>query len=68
MTRSHFQAQADLCADIITDLSDKGQLPDYQISSIVNSFCDMCSRANPKFNKTMFCTWVSNNLDGIKNK
>lgn len=67
MTRSHFEAQATLCADIIADLSSKGQLSGHQISSIVSSFCDMCSRANPKFDKSRFCTWVSNNLDGIKN-
>ena len=59
MTRSHFEAQATLCADIIADLSSKGQLADYQISSIVSS--------NPKFDKHRFATWVSNNLDGIKN-
>ena len=67
MTRSHFEAQATLCADIIADLSSKGQLADYQISSIVSSFCDMCARSNPKFDKSRFCTWVSNNLDDISN-
>jgi len=65
MTRSHFEAQATLCADIIADLnleplSDKA-------NSILNSFCDMCGRSNPSFDKARFATWVFNNLDGISN-
>ena len=67
MTRSHFEAQATLCADIITNLSSNGQLAGHQIASIVDSFCDMCARSNPKFDKFKFTVWVSNKLEGIEN-
>ena len=70
MTREHFRAQATLCADILSelqirDLINKGGAVQ---ASIVDSFCDMCGRANPKFDRNMFITWVQNILDGIKNK
>jgi hypothetical protein len=67
MTRSHFQAQADLCADIILSISKRGIIHDWQIGSIVDSFCVMCARSNPKFDKFKFTVWVSNKLEGIEN-
>ena len=69
MTREHFRAQATLCADIISELQIRGILKcDVVQASIVDSFCDMCDRANPKFDPLMFKVWVQNILDGIKNK
>ena len=65
MTRQHFQVQADLCADIISDL-DLGTL-DQKTASIINSFCDMCGRNNPAFDGKRFATWVFDKLDEIKN-
>ena len=68
MTRQHFQAQADLCADIIVDL-DKSMngLTLGHIDSIIESFCDMCGRSNPKFDRLRFSLWVTNNIKGISN-
>ena len=69
MTRSHFEAQATLCADIISDLQlrDITNKGDAVETSIIDSFQDMCARANPSFDKARFATWVFNNLDGIEN-
>tara|TARA_R110000851_G_scaffold779_1_gene2528 strand:+ start:885 stop:1091 length:207 start_codon:yes stop_codon:yes gene_type:complete len=66
MTRQDFQAQADLCADIIAEMG-LGTLS-AKTNSILDSFCDMCARSNPSFDRARFATWVFNNLDGIKNK
>ena len=68
MTREHFRAQATLCADIISELQNRGILKsDVVKASIIDSFQDMCERANPKFDRLMFSTWVENILTGIKN-
>ena len=68
MTREHFRAQATLCADIISELQLRGILKSDAVkASIVDSFCDMCERANPKFDREMFIDWVENILKGIKN-
>ncbi len=64
MTRSHFQAQADLCAEIITDLSksiDTGITLGH-IDDVIESFCDMCERSNPKFDRDRFRIWVVNKI------
>ena len=65
MTRQHFQAQADLCADIIVDL-DLNPLSG-KATSIIDSFCDMCGRSNPNFDRLRFSRWVTNNVNGISN-
>jgi len=68
MTREHFRAQATLCADIISELQIRGILKsDVVKASIIDSFCDMCERANPKFDRGMFNAWVENILHGFKN-
>ena len=69
MTRSHFRAQATLCAEIISELQlrDITNKDDAVETSIIDSFQDMCVRANPKFDRVMFSTWVQNILDGIQN-
>ena len=69
MTRSHFRAQATLCAEIISelqlrDITNKGDAVE---TSIIDSFQDMCARANPKFNHGMFSDWVETILTGLKN-
>ena len=69
MTREHFRAQATLCAEIISelqlrDITNKGDAVE---TSIIDSFQDMCARANPKFNHGMFSDWVENILTGLKN-
>ena len=70
MTRSHFQAQADLCADIITDLS-SGAVPlDLtlgHIDDVIESFCDMCDRSNPAFDRKRFRGWVLGKLSLLEN-
>ena len=70
MTRQHFQAQADLCADIISELQNRDLINEGDVlhASIVDSFCDMCGRNNPKFDRLRFNVWVQNILDEIKNK
>ena len=68
MTREHFRAQADLCADIISELQIRGILKSDEVKmSIIDSFRDMCERANPKFDRLRFGVWVENILTGIKN-
>ena len=68
MTREHFRAQATLCADIISELQLRGILKSDTVKvSIIDSFQDMCARANPKFNRVMFSDWVENILKGLKN-
>ena len=63
MTRQHFQAQADLCADIIIDLSKTTSLTLGHIDDIIQSFCDMCGRTNPRFDRNRFSDWVLGKLD-----
>ena len=69
MTRSHFRAQATLCAEIISELQlrDITNKDDAVETSIIDSFQDMCDRSNPAFDRDMFSTWVQNILDGIQN-
>ena len=67
MTRSHFQAQADLCADIITDLSESMDLTLGHIDDIMESFCDMCDRSNPAFDRKRFRNWVLDKLNLAEN-
>ena len=67
MTRQHFQAQADLCADILISLSQSVALTLGHIDDVIEMYCDMCGRSNPSFDKARFATWVFNNLDGISN-
>tara|TARA_R100001082_G_C4302170_1_gene132903 strand:- start:478 stop:672 length:195 start_codon:yes stop_codon:yes gene_type:complete len=60
MTRSHFQALATLCADIIVD----NNFTKKQVISIIDSFCDVCNRANPNFDANRFAEWVEMELHG----
>lgn len=63
MTRQHFEAQADLCADILIDLSQSVALTLGHIDDVIESFCDMCDRSNPAFDPQRFRTWVLNKLE-----
>ena len=60
MTRSHFQALATLCADIIVE----NNFTKVQVISIIDSFCDVCNRANPNFDANRFAEWVNKELHG----
>ena len=63
MTRQHFEAQADLCADILKDLSQSVALTLGHIDDVIESFCDMCDRTNPQFDRQRFRDWVLNKLE-----
>jgi hypothetical protein len=63
MTRQHFQAQADLCADILINLSHSVALTLGHIDDVIESFCDMCERTNPAFDRQRFRGWVLNKLE-----
>ena len=63
MTRQHFQAQADLCADILIDLSQSVALTLGHIDDVIESFCDMCGRSNPRFDRKRFRRWVLDKLE-----
>jgi len=65
MTRSHFEALADLCVEIVRDLSESMDLTLGQIDDILESFCDMCDRSNPAFNRKTFRRWVLDKLNLI---
>jgi len=67
MTRSHFQAQADLCADIIKDLDRSLDLTLGHIDDIIENFCDMCEGSNPKFDRKRFSRWVLDKLNLAEN-
>jgi len=68
MTRKHFQVQADLCADILSEIMLRGYpLNKETQNSIMNSFCRICSDSNPSFDRLRFKVWVQNVLDGISN-
>ena len=58
MSRSHFQALATLCADIITD----NNFTKDQCVSIVDSFCAVCREGNPQFDSIKFDDWVQDIL------
>ena len=61
MTRQHFQALADTCAEIIVSINANRT----QTDSIILSFCNMCERSNPAFDSGRFVDWVQGIL--IKN-
>ena len=63
MTRQHFEAQADLCADILIALSQSVALTLGHIDDVIEMFCDMCERTNPQFDPQRFRTWVLNKLE-----
>jgi hypothetical protein len=63
MTRQHFEAQADLCADILISLSQSVALTLGHIDNVIESFCDMCDRTNPQFDRQRFRDWVLNKLE-----
>jgi len=63
MTRQHFQAQADLCADILINLSHSVALTLGHIDDVIESFCDMCERTNPAFDRNRFRDWVLGKLE-----
>ena len=63
MTRQHFQAQADLCADILINLSQSVALTLGHIDDVIESFCDMCDRTNPQFDRNRFRGWVLEKLE-----
>jgi len=63
MTRQHFQAQADLCADILISLSQSVALTLGHIDDVIESFCDMCDRTNPQFDRQRFRDWVLGKLE-----
>ena len=63
MTRQHFEAQADLCADILKDLSQSVALTLGHIDDVIEMYCDMCARTNPQFDPQRFRTWVLNKLE-----
>jgi len=63
MTRQHFQAQADLCADILKDLSNTVALTLGHIDDVIERFCDMCDRSNPAFDRKRFRGWVLDKLE-----
>ena len=63
MTRQHFQAQADLCADILISLSQSVALTLGHIDDVIESFCDMCERTNPAFDRNRFRDWVLGKLE-----
>ena len=67
MTRSHFEAQADLCADIIKGLEYSMDLTLGHIDDIIQSFCDMCGRSNPAFDRKRFRNWVLDKLNLAEN-
>ena len=60
MTRSHFQALATLCADIIVE----NNFTKNQCISIIDSFSDVCQRSNSQFDANRFAEWVQNILQG----
>ena len=59
MTRSHFQELADLCAEIIEN---NPQFTKEQCISIIDSFIDVCSRSNPRFDSSRFADWVDEKI------
>ena len=63
MTRQHFQAQADLCADIIISLSASVSLTLGHIDDVIEMHCDMCAPTNPQFDRNRFRTWVLEKLE-----
>ena len=65
MTRSNFEAQADLCVEIVKDLSESMDLTLGHIDDILESFCDMCDRSNPAFSRKRFRRWVLDKLNLI---
>lgn len=60
MTRQHFQALADLCAEII-EICD-GSQPLVNHEAIVARFVKTCERSNPAFREDIFRDWVKNFL------
>jgi hypothetical protein len=63
MTRQHFQAQADLCADILISLSQSVALTLGHIDDVIEMYCDMCADTNPQFDPQRFRTWVLEKLE-----
>jgi len=63
MTRQHFQAQADLCADILINLSHSVALTLGHIDDVIESFCDMCEPTNSQFDRNRFRAWVLEKLE-----
>ena len=65
MTRQHFQAQADLCADILIRLNASANisLTLGQIDDVIEMYCDMCERTNPQFDRQRFRDWVLGKLE-----
>ena len=58
MTRSHFEALATTCANIIVSINANRT----QTDSIILEFCNMCKRSNPKFEGSRFVNWVQDIL------
>ena len=63
MTRQHFQAQADLCADILISLSQSVALTLGHIDDVIEDFCDVLAPTNPQFDRNRFRSWVLNKLE-----
>jgi len=63
MTRKHFQAQADLCADILIKLSHSVALTLGHIDDVIEMHCDMCEPTNPQFDRKRFRGWVLDKLE-----
>jgi len=63
MTRQHFQAQADLCADILIKLNASVSLTVGLIDDMIEMHCDMCAPTNPQFDRQRFRDWVLNKLE-----
>lgn len=60
MTRQHFQALADLCAETI-EICDC-QIGRSEREAIVARFVKTCERGNPAFREDIFREWVKNFL------
>jgi len=61
MTRQHFQALADACAEIII----RTNADRVQSKTIIEEISSVCARSNPGFNSERFDAWIQDIL--IKN-
>jgi len=58
MTRQHFQALADMVADVTLDAN----LNHKQETTLMDSALWICRQSNPAFDSGRFCDWVDNKI------
>jgi len=58
MTRQHFQALADMVADVTFD----ADLNHKQEARLTDAVLHLCRQSNPGFDSNRFCDWVETKL------